>query len=324
MNKRGFEISFSWMFALIVGAVILFLAIYAASQIIETGQRKVDAEVGKEIGTLLNPLEVGHESGTMNSFGVPVETKIYNDCNNRGEFGRQLIEVSQKNFGKWEKTDIQVGFSNKYIFSPYEIQGRRFYLFSKPFEFPFKTASLIYMIPENKKYCFLGDVPEDIVKEVDSLGSKNGRISGNCSESEINNLENVRVCFTPTNTRNCDIKVDYDNNWVLNKIGNNTIGESYFETDALMYGAIFSENEEYECQVKRLMERVSSLSEIYLDKSGVVSRAGCNTNTESDLQLLKNSAKNLISEGNSGDLSQIISIVEELDDKNKFADCKIW
>lgn len=320
LNKRGFEMSFTWIFALIVGAVILFLAIYASSQIIETGQTKVNAEVGKEIGILLNPLETGLETATMNSFTVPVETRIYNDCNTRGNFGRQLIEVSQKNFGRWEKTDIQVGFSNKYIFSSPEIEGKVFYLFSKPFEFPFKTASLMYMIPKNKKYCFSGDIPEEIKKEIDDLeDSSNRHITTNCTKSETNNLNNIKVCFTPSNTRSCDIKIDYDNNWLINN------GEtSYFQTDALMYAGIFAEKEEYECQLKRLMMRVASLSEIYLEKSKIVSRADCNTNTESDLKLLKNSATQLLEEGNSENLAQMIFTIEEMEDKNKFANCKLW
>ena len=40
MNKKGFlQISFQWIFAIVVGIVILFLAIYGVSKLIGTGER---------------------------------------------------------------------------------------------------------------------------------------------------------------------------------------------------------------------------------------------------------------------------------------------
>ena len=118
MNSKGFlQMSFAWLFALIVGAFILFLAIYASTSIVQTEQTSTDAKTAKEIGILLNPLETGFETGKTNSIIIPSETRIFNRCNNDGFFGRQIIKVSQKTFGEWTDTNVDVGFSNKYIFS---------------------------------------------------------------------------------------------------------------------------------------------------------------------------------------------------------------
>ncbi len=63
IKKRGYlQISFAWMFALIVGAVILFLAIYFATKLVDKGDDVIDAKTGKEMGILLNPLETSMES----------------------------------------------------------------------------------------------------------------------------------------------------------------------------------------------------------------------------------------------------------------------
>src|SRR3990167_565357 len=93
-SKNGFlEISFAWLFALIVGAVILFLAIYTTTKVVKTEQTTIDAETAKRIGILLNPLETEFETGKTTSIILPSETKIYNGCNNIGIFGRQLIRI---------------------------------------------------------------------------------------------------------------------------------------------------------------------------------------------------------------------------------------
>ena len=52
--KRGFlEISFSWLFGIIAGAIILALAIFAVTKIVNIGQSSTTAEAGSEIATLL-------------------------------------------------------------------------------------------------------------------------------------------------------------------------------------------------------------------------------------------------------------------------------
>ena len=56
--KKGFlQISFAWLFAIIVGIFILFLAIYGVTKLINVGQYQIDSETAKNLGILLNPLE---------------------------------------------------------------------------------------------------------------------------------------------------------------------------------------------------------------------------------------------------------------------------
>lgn len=306
MDKKGFlQISFAWLFSIIVGIFILSLAIYGTVKFIQTEERTLDAKTGKEIGILLNPLETSFQNAQSSSLDFPTETRIYNKCNNNFEFGRQIIQVSQKSFSKWTETDIDVGFSNKYIFSDDYVEGKKFYVFSKPFDFPFKITDLIYITSSLKDYCFVG-APEDIEEELESLGQEN-IFTKDCPE------ESVKVCFTE---EDCDINVDYDRGYV-SKRGDNI----YFEGDGLMYGAIFSDKEIYECQVKRLMQRIEQLTILYRDKANFVASKGCDSNLNQDLVQLNNLAKSF---SNSNDLNNIAQLVKDMGDKNEVAQCRLW
>ena len=307
-QKKGFlQISFAWLFALIVGAFILFLAIYASTSIIRTEQTSIDAETAMEIGILLNPLETGFETGKTNSIILPSETRIFNRCNNKDFFGRQIIKVSQKNFGEWTDTNIDVGFSNKYIFSENFVEGKKFFLFSKPFEFPFKVSDLIYLTSSEKKYCFLNP-PEEIEDEIAGLNQGNLFLE-NCPENS------VKVCFTSGN--NCDIIVNYGSRYVDK---NNE--RMYFHTDALMYAAIFSEKEIYECELKRVMQRGEQLTLLYLDKAEFISREECNTNLNQELLELSNLERGFSSSENFN--NYMINLVDKIETRNKIAECKLW
>ena len=306
-NKGYLQISFAWLFAIIVGAFILFLAIFGTTKLIKTEQTIQDAETGKEIGVLLNPLETSFETGKTTSLTLPVETRIYNKCNNNGMFGRQIIQISQKSFNKWTETDIDIGFSNKYIFSENYTEGKKFYIFSKLFDFPFKVGDLIYITSSLKKYCFL-NAPEDIEDEISMLKQKNLLIE-DCANSE----GVVRICFGSGS--DCDINVNYNMKYVeKNK------DKMYFEGDALMYAAIFADKEIYECELKRLMKRVGHLALLYKDKAVFISRIGC----ESNLNLfgLSNSANDLESSANLGSINYLVEDIKEKNEDNFL--CKLW
>ncbi|MBS3071226.1 hypothetical protein J4407_02925 [Candidatus Pacearchaeota archaeon] len=306
-QKRGLQISFAWLFAIIVGAIILFLAIYTSIQIIETEETALDAQTAKEISILLNPLETGFETGTSNSVIVPTETRIYNRCSNEGFFGRQIIKVSQQNFGEWTETDIDIGFENKYIFSGNFEEGKKFFLFSKPFEFPFKVADLIYLTSSEKKYCFI-EPPESISDEISNLNQEN-LILENCL------INSIRVCFNSGN--NCDVEVSYNGKY-LDK--NNE--RMYFYSDSLMYAAVFSDKEVYECQLERIMQKAEQLSKLYVDKSNLIAGEGCSTNLIQDLNEISSLEGSF---SDSVDLDgYMINLAENIESKNKVINCRLW
>jgi len=309
MKIRGaFEISFAWLFAIIIGAMILIAAIFISVKIIGLGETQASAQTGKEIGILLNPLETGFESARSASFSLPIETRIYGSCDEYGNFGRQLIGISQKSFNKWTETDLKVQFLNKYIFNKEYVEGKNFYVFSKPFEFPFKVADLIYLTSADDKYCFIG-APDLIKRELENLNQGNF-ILENCTSTSIN------VCFG--SGTGCKVIVDYSGKSVQT-----ASGKVYFEDDALMYAAIFSDKDIYECQLNRLMKRVNELATIYEDKIILTSREGCDSNLDSDLSALKSITTRIESSANLG--VSLNALIEGMKEKNKYStECKLW
>lgn len=301
-RTRGYlQISFTWLFSIIAGAIILFLVIFMTSKLIGTEQMTLDAKTGKEIGVLLNPVEMGFGSAKSTTITMPVETRIIAKCEEDNKFGKQIINLSQKSFGKWTKTDIEVKFINKYIFSE-NPEGKTFYIFAKPFELGFKVADLIYMTSSEKEYCFK-NAPENIKDEIEFLNQKN-LVTENCQG------DSIKICFSGS----CDIEVNYNSKYVV-KQGN----RMYFSDDVLMYAAIFSDREVYECQIKRLMQRAGNLALLYEDKANFVSNRECNSNL--NLLELKSAAKNL---GSSANLKLVSDIAEEINDLNKLAECRLW
>ena len=153
MNKRGVEFSFGWLFALVVGAVIIFLAIYAAIKFIGSEKSVQETESAKQLESILIPIETGTEEGKSTAPIIfPAETRVYNECNSEGNFGEQSIRVSTLFGKKWQEQGLPVVSYNKYIFSPDLMQSKEMYVFSKQFKMPFKAANILIMWSD--KYCF--------------------------------------------------------------------------------------------------------------------------------------------------------------------------
>jgi hypothetical protein len=310
LNNRGaLEISFGWLFALIAGAVILFLAIYFGSQIIGTSDETISAETGKEITILLNPLETSFETAQTTSITIPLETRINNFCSNENPFGKQTLQLDQKRFNEWTDTDTDVSSYNKYIFSEEQVEGKTFYLFSKPFDFPFKIANLIYLTSADDVYCFM-NAPKEIREEILNLNQKN-LIADNCTKGSI------KVCFSGGS---CNIVVDYSDGEV--RKGKDILSFSEMEdSNALMYAAIFSDKDVYECQIKRLMLRLKQIASIYYDKETITRKVGCEDNLGTELIELSNLADDL---NNSVDLELVKINAEDVATKNNARRCLLW
>ncbi len=272
-NKRGYENSFAWIFAIIAGATIIFLAIYAISNFIGMFKTLRGSESALEIGTLLTPFENSIEEGKLNIIKTREETEIYNDCVESGEFGTQKISVKvNSKIGKENIKGVPSGFKNRYLFSDDVLKGKEFYVLSKPFDFPFKIGDLIISWSKDKKYCFV-DLRnyQDVKKDVE--GGNFGNVV-NTTSTRACDEESIKVCFANPNN-DCNIIVG--NNKVMHKEKNKEVFYTLFDEDlGLMYAAIFSDPEIYNCQIKRLAKRAVLLEKLYEQKASLSkSLGGC-------------------------------------------------
>jgi hypothetical protein len=309
INKKAVEMNFSLIFSIIAGAAILFLAIYAASQFIETRRYEIDTQTAAKLSILLDPLETSLESGKSSLIHFDAETRIYNECYDYGNFGKQTISIAKKSRGReWQDPGGDTQLYNKYIFSSEREQGQDFGIFTKPLKMPFKISDLIFF--SGKDYCFV-NAPEDLKDELEGLSIKGVNFTTKNSDCS---MVSEKVCFL--SSAGCDITVYPTDSESGNVVKN---GATLYYTDSLLYGAIFSSPEVYECNVKRLMLRLVNLCFIYKDKIEILESKGCSSLLDSHLSELIGLAR-----GGAGQLAAVKEKADEINMINSVADCRLY
>ncbi len=170
MKSRG-QFNFVWLFAIIAGAAILVLAIFGAMKSGETYRYQSDTEIAKSLSVITDPLQAGFAEGSFGKISFRQETRINNICFDGG-FGKNDISVSTRSdIGEeWNLPGGATSIYNKYFFSSEKSSGLEYYVFSKPFNFPYKISDLIFMNSDN--YCFL-NAPEEIADEIIGMSIDN-------------------------------------------------------------------------------------------------------------------------------------------------------
>jgi hypothetical protein len=297
MKTKG-QTEFVWIFSLIIGAMILFLAIYASSKVLKTGTYQTEAEIVRSFDIILNPFSAIGSIASLTlskEINMPYETEMNFTCSGNSE-KISLRQVEKNNKGEWT---TPYTIKNKYIFSEQIIRGKKFSAFSKPFKLPWRIDDMIYLISKN--YCFINP-PTKIENELNSINATQVKVavsSGQCGPGT-----NVRVCFAP-NFDECsssDARVSYYSNY-LEKNGI----KSFFLDDASLYASIFSDKQTYDCNMKRLLNRLSIQTSIIMEQANILK--GCVYDSlRSDLESFKtdidsivsidNTATNLITDSN--------------------------
>ena len=312
MEKRG-QFNFVWLFAIVAGGAILVLAIYGATKAGDTQRIKTDTEIAAAMSSLTDPLQAGFAEGSFGKISFKQETRINNICID-GNFGRHKISVATRSSmgSEWNPPGIEVPIHNKYIFSSEQASGKEYYVFSKPFEFPYKVADLTILIPED--YCLVnapGEIADEINFNIDKIRVED------CSEDGL-----INVCFGTGN--DCDISVYgscisgcdsiYDEGTVEKS------GSTMKYVGNLMWAAIFSEREIYECNVNRLMYRAGKIAEEFAEKADLMDARGCNTNMRPDLLMWAG----LTIDATVDDIMGLNTMAETLGKKNDREDCGVW
>lgn len=319
-SKQAFEMPFSWIFAIIAGSFIILMAIYATTKFVQTNQYSQYSESAKNLGNLLNPVVNGVTSAYSTKIEFRKEIRAYLDCSetsvNSPLFGKQTIGFAEQSgfFSKWTTPGANITRYNKYIFSDSIEQGRTLYIFSKPFYAGFRVDDLVYISAD--KYCFAG-APEFVKDEINSINPGNINITTNVKQCKASDTS---VCFGFT-AADCDIIVmadqneDYTSGYV--KKDNQTL--NYYGS-SLMYAAIFSSPPIYQCNIKRLGNKISSLGQIYKEKIEMVRLKECNSIVGQYIDSIQTLTKNLTQ----ANLKNIYTNANLMDEQNCKSECKIY
>lgn len=291
---------FNWIFAIVAGVIILLIAIYAASQFIVTQEEVLYTETAAKLISLLDPLETGLASGKSTEIGFQKQTRLFFDCNEiqNEPFGWQGISFTEKTFGEeFGEVGGRVAIRDKYVFAESMLEGKRVVLFSKPFFMPFKISDLVIIMSDD--YCVY-NAPDEFKEDVQDLNLNNVKFP-NASEE----CKGREICFE---SKHCEVYVNTKDNYVQREEK-----KLYYEGD-LIYAAVFSSSEIYECNIKRLMNKLNELSDIYFDKITIIERKECKSNTGPKLTALKAGASSL---KDSRDIIALYTLSEEIDSINE-------
>lgn len=316
-KKRG-QFNFTWIFALFAGAAILILAINGATRGVSNSEYQSNTQIAQKISILIDPLQAGYSDGSISSIHFNSETRIRNNCIDF-EFGRQKLSVSTRQSLKedWTASGEEISVNNKYIFSETNAIGEDFYVFSKPFYFPYKTADLVILISQD--YC-LNNTPNEIFEEIENLENKTSVKFEECTS------EDIVVCFDEKDS-SCDIivnpgcsspncKTEYDTGTVVK--GKDTL----YYTGNLMYAAIFSEESVYDCNVERLLYRSKQLAKELSIKIDIMNTRDCKNGLDGEMSIWLDKINETTSETiNSLSLYEFANSLEE---KNDVEACNAW
>jgi len=314
-NKKAVAMPFNWIFAILAGVVILFLAIYGVTRFVETGEKTIGAETAAQISALLDPLETGLASGKSAQINFKKQTRTFYTCDELSNrpFGKQTIAFSEEGLGEdFKEASVEISLKNKYVFAEEVLEGQTLYMFSKPFEMPFKVADIIVLNTEN--FCFFQS-PNEILEEIEGLNLANVQFE----EDSLVNCVGKKVCFADLG---CEIEVTgSENSFEYGKVIKRN--KEFYYVDNLVLGAIFSSPAIYECNVKRLMNKINELGTVYLDKMKLTKQQVCGLNIEGDLAVLMNSALNLSS---SKELGLLYEQAKDIDIKNQASGsgCRVY
>lgn len=306
-NKKAIAMSFNWIFAIIAGGFILFIAIYGAGKFIKTSEQATYTETAASLSSLFDPLETGLASGKAHLINFKKDSKIFFDCNEKlnPPFGKEYISFSEKTLGdEYGESGGKVSIVNKYLFADNVVDGKSVYVFSKPFFMPFKVADITMIISGSEEYCF-HDAPEKVREDLENL-NLNSIIFVNSTSK----CEGVDVCFKGGN---CDIVVE--ENHVKKR------RDRLYYTEDMIYAAIFSSPSIYECNFKRLKNKFNEVAKIYIQKVNIMERQGCMPTIKDKLQTLVDRDIQT-----SKDILEFSAAIEEIDSINRLsnAGCMLY
>jgi len=322
MNKKALEFSFSWIFATIIGAAIISLAVYAAIQIAKTNTGAEETKLSKELTVLFEPLETKTASGLASAVKLTQEVRIKSSCEIGGEneFGKQKFQLMAKAgiTKKWSGQGGNASINHKYIFLNKTADGKKFYFFTKPFNMPFKVANLVYLTSD--KYCFVipaGSQFEFVRKEMGDFQSELDNIKVVTSQAECENGM-IKACFGVSGSCNIAVTGDRDKG-IVKKNGK----DMNYVTESFMYGAIFSDYDTYTCNVERLMKRLRAETTMYVREAQLLS-GRCGSIPISSLINFGNNIPKNFESGNAAAGALMVSLAASLEDQNQAVECGLW
>ncbi|HLC31643.1 MAG TPA: hypothetical protein VJK51_03170 [Candidatus Nanoarchaeia archaeon] len=308
MNVRGYEFSFGWMFAIIAGAALVGIALYAGVRFISVGQEGTGSIEAAQLSVLFTPLGSSIEEGKLSFLELPKEDSIVLGCSSQG-LGSTSFRVVQDDFG--ERVSGRTSSSLSYVASAVELKGKRFRALTKPILFPYKVGDMIILFEDSERYCFV-DAPNELEEELVALNSSNLVVVSGASRCPAGSKS---VCF---GSAGCSIRVELAEGLVVK--GRKSVPFDLRFGTGLLFAAIVSDPMIYTCQLERLMHRAGLLADLYIAKTNYLSTQGCSSGLASELELFSNE----LGEYSGGSLHSLASLAQSIERDHDALICTLY
>lgn len=323
-HKKAQAMQFAWIFSVIVGALFLFLAFYFVGTTLLRQNYEQSTIQAQSMDILMNPFSYLGSIGatTYKPLELSKKSEINLECSlsSSSDLGYNKITIKgekEKEFG------VPKTVYDKYIFSQKIIEGKKFNALSKPFKMPWRVADIIIIWPYDEKYCFI-NARSDIKDELSNDSSTSLNVTNIFFKKYSRSCppDSIKVCFSGSGS--CDIKVNRDPSQKSVEKKGKTV---YYigDNNALLYAAIFSDSNIYNCNLKRLASRLSHEIDVYSIKARDLSSRHCRDSF--DLQSLKSTAGSIKKNTGTitkGQLSSLENAAQTLERENNIADCSLF
>jgi len=277
-EKKG-EIEFGWIFSIIVGAVVLFLAFYFIGTNMSQKRAEQETIEAQNFDAMLNQFGYLGNISSIQKMVLTLSDKseITIGCEESGVIGYDSIETAKA--GKGAGTGITRNVYDKYIYADISgVEVKNIQPFGVSFNAPWRVADLIMLWPYEKKYCIAKGAPQEMRDRMRAANISNIIV------------ENESSCPDESATIGSSCSGGYDINICQESGYVEKNGAKLYYSGELVYAAIFSEPALYYCNLYRIGKRLGLQAELYEDKAETM---GCQANFEQ----IKSAAKRLEASG---------------------------
>lgn len=330
-RRAAIEAQFTWLFALLAGAVIFLFFVMFIRNWGESSEQTFCADVREHLTTVFVSSQTS--LGTMNNISIP-KLDIQFDCT-----GYNL--------------PCRESFGNNIIFSPERIEGHALITYALGWDMPYRSSNMLYLTQPEVRYVFFTDVseiyemmPDAVNKELVSDGASlkdqnspavrvvvkhdSSALDGldlgalNSLDSDVLTLVGVKKLSAAPETA----EVTY-----FEKTGDTTYGPAATFTvigEEALLGAVFSGSHElFECTLGRALERYQYVTEVYLNRATELKSANlpkaCTDRYATAIVLLTDLYGEIITYSNDlgspGDIQKDVEDLSALNDQLKLFSC---
>ena len=309
-GKRGIsDTVFKWFFGAIAGALILIFFIRFAYQHISLSEKLNIREIIEGLDDQLEGFSITESSSKVIPFNRELDLKFVCESFGGGDYLKKTKRI---------------------IFASRDLRGDSLSAWTERWKFPFDIVNFYYLSNKDTRYLLIyDDRYGNFVKNklefprmfnLQKMHFKEFDI--NKIKSESSGLDQVNLVFfrkieNPDAIKKSlkmdinliEVNVDAKNIRINDK-------ESFYLNDEMLEGAIIG-SENYECLLNKILERLSLVSEVYLQKASMLKLKTHEPDCEN---LYTQIILNLGSLKTSRDKDDLISIKDALEEQNRMLD----